>query len=322
MADGPTEGCDMRRHDFGFEQYIGCVVLFLLLVVSPCAAQQSSGAGAAYLNGIDALKASKWPEAVAAFSKCIQADEESSDYFTARGVALVLSQQFPQAISDLQRAIRLRPDNWEAKCWLCAAYYMSGNAETGSQNLKYAPWKGGPRDDIDYSILVCQVGTGYWSCLRGGVATFPDSHDRGKRNQLTKDQLIAQMFPRLAATFVERHHVASTGGVVATALLDRVIALHDQGDYAAAFNALEPLIHGSPEDLRLLALRADCLLGLKDYSGAREELTRILTANRLAGNPDLAGAYLGRARAAAAMGDARRIGTDLDVAQSLGAPGV
>jgi tetratricopeptide (TPR) repeat protein len=298
---------------------VGRLAFLSFLMISSCLADPPAGPGAAYLNGLDSLKASRWPDAVAAFSQCIQADEENSDYFTARGVAFVLSQQFPQAITDLQRAIRLQPDKWEAKCWLCAAYYMSGDAATGSQNVRYAPWKGGPRDDIDYSILVCQVGTGYWNCLRGGTAVIVEGK---KRSELSKDQIIAQMFPRLAAIFVERHHVVATGGVVGTAMLDRVVALHDSGDYAAAFNGLAPLLEASPEDPRLLALHADCLLGLKDYSGAREEWTRVLTANRLAGNPDLPAAYVGRARAAAAMGDARRAGADLDIAQALGAPNV
>jgi len=301
--------------DFG-RRLPACLVGLLLLAAAPCLAAPPSEGSAAYLEGLDALAAAKWSDAAAAFGKAARADEENADYYAARGVAQVLAEQFAKALPDLQRAQRLNPDLWEAKLWICAAYYMSGDASTGSQYVTHGPSGPGAaaRSDLDYSAWVYQVGIGYWNCLRGGTATISEG---GKTVKLTREALVAQEFPRLGVAFAARRRGAAGGGL-AEAIYTRAMALMNRDEYAATLKQLEPLLEASPNEPRYLALQAGCLLELKDYSGARRLWTRLLTTNLLAGNPDQPAGYLQRARAAAAMGDARRARADLDVARSLG----
>src|SRR5690349_7283344 len=85
------------------------------IAVAQAPAAKNTAALSAYLDGLDAFAAHKYADAVEAFSKAVDADEENPTYYFARGVARTFNQQFPQAISDLQRAQRLAGNNvsWE-----------------------------------------------------------------------------------------------------------------------------------------------------------------------------------------------------------------
>jgi tetratricopeptide (TPR) repeat protein len=79
-----------------------------------------------YLEGLDFLERAAWDQAVAAFTRAIEADEENADYYTARGVAYTLRERLTEAFSDLSRADRLRPSHKPTRLWLASVVAMQG----------------------------------------------------------------------------------------------------------------------------------------------------------------------------------------------------
>ncbi len=285
----------------------------MLLSAALCVAGDAKEMSASYLAGLDALSAGRWADALAAFTKATDADEENADYHTARGVALVLSQQFPPAIKELQRSLRLRANEWETKLWLSAAYKMGGDPAKAAEYLVYGPPGHGRPDKavLDYSIFVSTLTQNYWYALTNGQ--YVDY--KTKKSMSTKD-IAAAEFPRAGAMFAQRRQGAAPpqlGGV----LLDRIKANMKDRQYAAAVKDLDSLLAASPEDDNLLLLHADALLALGDYTGSRSEYTRVLT-----NQPTWTGAYLARAQAAAHLADAARARSDLAIAGKLGAKDV
>ena len=105
--------------DDGGNRFLGSMMMaaaVLLATAVPLRADDKQGT-VAYLQGLDALSAGKWADAVAAFSKAADADEDNPDYLTARGVARAVAQEPAAAIKDLQRSMRMRADDWETKLW-------------------------------------------------------------------------------------------------------------------------------------------------------------------------------------------------------------
>jgi predicted Zn-dependent protease len=284
----------------------------LLTMVELLAADQQSGMD--YGEGLEALSAGKWVEAEEAFGRAVEADTENPDYLTARGVTWALAQRPADAIKDLQRSLRMRADDWETKLWLGAAYYMSGDAATGSQYITHGPRaQPATKADTDYSTFVFNLGLGCWQCRQGGQAKIVLE---GNSVEMSLQELQSRQFPRAAAMFASRRH-AKAPPRLAEELLRRAQADVRNKQFAAALKDLDSLLTASPEDDNLLLLHAECLLTLGDYTGSRGEYTRVLT-DRSASTT----AYLGRALAAAHLADSTRAGNDLAVAERLGAKNV
>ncbi|MCY2928978.1 MAG: tetratricopeptide repeat protein [Planctomycetota bacterium] len=266
-------------------------LVLLAAAVAPSRAADNAGARA-YMDGLDALTAAKWADAEAAFSKAVDADEDNADYLTARGVARALGQKAPAAVKDLQRSLRMR-DDWETKLWLCAALYMTGDAEAGSQYITHGPRGQQPtKADLDYSSFVYNVGLGCWQARDGGQTKVMID---GKIVEMSLIEARQRRFPRAAAMFVSRRQTEASPQLAGD-LLARVKTNIQGKRYASAVKDLDSLLTASPEDDNLLLLRAECLLALGDYSGSRWEYTRVLT-----NQPTLAAGYAGRTQAAAHM---------------------
>lgn len=268
-------------------------------------------AGATYLEGLEALSAGQWAKATEAFGKAVDADGENPDYLTARGVAEALARYPSEAIRDLQRSLQIRGDDWETKLWLGAAYYMSGDAATGSRYITHGPrGQQTSKADLDYSTLVYNLGLGSWQCRQSGRArVWVD----GAFVEMSLEDLQSRQFPRAAAMFVSRRK-AEAQPQLAGNLLERVKTDIQNQRYASALKDLDSLLAAAPEDTSLLLMHADGLLALGDYTGSRWEYTRILTDQ-----PGLAAGYVGRALAAAHLADAARANSDLALAEKLGA---
>lgn len=73
----------------------------------------------------------QFPEAVAAFSRALDASGDDPDYVLARGVAETLAEQFHPAMKDLERYQRLGGKGREAELWTYVAEAMSGIATPG-----------------------------------------------------------------------------------------------------------------------------------------------------------------------------------------------
>jgi tetratricopeptide (TPR) repeat protein len=286
-------------------------VVVLVMGVLSAADKQS---GVDYWEGLEALSAGKWAEAEKALSRALEVDTENPDYLTARGVARGLAQRPTESIADLQRSLQMRADDWETKLWLGVAYYISGDAATGSRYISSGPrGQSVTKADIDYRTFVSSLGMGYWQCRQGGRAKVRVG---GSFVEMSLPELQSREFPRAAAMFTSRRHISAPPRL-AEGLLERAQANVRNRQFAAALKDLDSLLAASPEDDNLLVLHAECLLALGDYTGSRREYTRVLTDQ-----PALAAAYLGRALAAAHLADSARAGRDLAVAEKLGAKDV
>ena len=251
-----------------------------------------------YLAGLDALERSQAADAVAALTRAVQADSENAEYYLARGVAHILSEKLPQAIKDLERALRLRPDHKKSKLWLAVAVGMTGDFGRDSTIYPFAT------NDLDESF-VRQASHDY------GEVAFRSARDEVTPDLLAKREVAKKQIAQAVALFAGQ---AQAQPGMETAILARAKELFDKQDYSAARTQADRVLFASPEDLDAMYLRARCAVALGDYAAARADCTRVLTAHT-----DWAGAYLTRARAAAGLGDVRRAKADLATALRLDA---
>jgi tetratricopeptide (TPR) repeat protein len=286
--------------------------VLLLTMAAPCPADDKSDGAKAYLAGLDALSAGKWPDAVAAFSKAADFDEENADYLTARGVAQALNQQPAAAIKDLQRSLRMRGNDWETKLWLWVSYNMNRDPGTGAQYTTHGPPVAlPPKADLDYSNYVYTMSVHYLAAVQNGQYV-----DFKTKKAMTIQEIVAAEFPKAGALFASRRQAAAPPQLAGN-LLERAKTSMENKQFAAALKDFDSLLASSPEDDNLLLFHASALLNLGDYSGSRVEFTRVLTDQ-----PNWPIPYVGRALAAAHLADGARANSDLAIAEKLGAENV
>lgn len=167
----------------------------------PTSAPPARGASD-YVDGIDALEAGDWKRAVASLTRALQADGDNADYLRARGVAYTLAENFPEDLADLQRALKLRPGDREARLWLAAAYRMSGDPGKGAQYFSI-----GGEVPAGYANLVYnEMATAYWSSrYRGGCV------DRKTQQRVEVKEPVKTLFPEAAAQYAKRHRPTGPG---------------------------------------------------------------------------------------------------------------
>ena len=90
--------------------FLSSLLVFSLPPAAPSAVPPAAGNPAlvSYLDGLDGLMQGRWTEAVAAFSRTLEAAGDAPSFVLARGVAETMAEQFPQAIKDFQRAKSLQ----------------------------------------------------------------------------------------------------------------------------------------------------------------------------------------------------------------------
>src|SRR5205823_11504350 len=107
-----------------------CLAAIIAFVASTQAYAASAPANSpglsAYVEGLDGLMQGRWPEAAAAFSRALDTLGDDPTIVLARGVAYTLSEQFPQALKDLDRAKRLGLRGRETELWTYVTEAMSG----------------------------------------------------------------------------------------------------------------------------------------------------------------------------------------------------
>ena len=283
----------------GTSTFLAICAAFLHSGLKTCPAQTREVA-AAYVEGVEALESGDFKKAEEDFAKATAADDENADYLRARGVAGVLAESFPAAITGLERVLRLRQDDSEARLWLAAAYRMSGDPARGAQLFSF---NGVPHDyaDMIYNVMAMD----YWSSRTSG-----SYYDREQQQQVSVKTPVKKLFPEAAKAYAERHK--ATGPGANQVVLARMKAALDRGDWTTAWNDLVVLRRTVPDDVPLRSDAAKCLLGFGDALHAREEFTHVLCLMPLWGE-----GYLARARAAAMIGDLRRAQADLDTASAL-----
>lgn len=276
----------------------------LVTAVLSITALAQPGVGARdYSRGLDALAAAKWADAISALDAAINADPDSGELHLARGVARTLAEDFPGAKTDLERARKLRNDDWECKLWLAAAHFMSNDARTASSLLSWGPPEARP-----YADLVHRTARAYMeSRYTGGY------FDMEQRKRIATTAPVRTGFSATAKAFVARHRA---GGAATTATLEDAKRAMEERRFADAMTLATLLRKDKPEDRAIRTLYARAALESGDALAARSEATALLTED-----PFDAEMYIVRARAAHAMGDQARASRDVETARSLGAAG-
>lgn len=280
-----------------------------------------SHAAAAYVEGLDALNEGRWPEAATAFTRALDKAGDNPDIVLARGVASILAEDFSRALKDLERATRLGYCGREPELWTYVTEAMSGLVAVPDHVLGAGP-RGVPpgpvvvsipghiaqgHDDYttDYgSFLVYRLGMEYQKhrlpADSGGSGNPAGAKSPQMRQAMLKaGQLFAEKNyrrPELASISVARLKQASGGGPTQGGLahVERALAANP-GDADAHYQAGKAWLDaGRP-------------------ASARREFTIALTFKS-----DLSEAYLGRATAAARMGDEQRMASDLETYKKLG----
>ena len=274
----------------------------------------------AYLDGLDALNQGKWADAVTAFSRALNGSGDDASFVLARGVAATLAEQFPQGLNDLARVRQLAPRTREAELWTYAAEAMSGIVSP-EHTLGGAPLHGQveTRPLVSIPGHMAQGGNDYTSAY--GTVIAYELGDAYQRLRLPPDLGGAgspdavRGAPKRAAMLKAGQWFAARAmrrADLAPAHASRAIALHDARQYEAALREIEYARAAYPDNPDLVYISANCWLALGRPVTARREYTLALT-----GQTAFVQGYLGRAAAAARMGDETRVAADLKVAQKL-----
>lgn len=276
----------------------------------------------AYLDGLDALTQGHWPEAATAFSRALDASGDDPTFVLARGVAETLAEQFQPALNDLARAKRLGLRGREAELWTYAAEAMSGIVSPehalggGPRSLQ---GQGGPPPLVSIPGHIAQGGQDY-STVYGTIVAYelanayqhlrlPADFGGAGTPEAVKSPAMRAAMLKAGQAFANR---ATRRADLAPAHAARAKSLHDAGQYEAALREIDLARTAYPDNADLVYLSANCWLALGRPATARREYTLALTSRT-----DFAAGYLGRAAAAARLGDRARVTADLATAARL-----
>lgn len=263
------------------------VLLLAFFAVRPCGAEQPSPSVVAYAEGLDHMASARWKEAAASFATAIQADPENATYFTARGVAHTLAENFPAGLKDFERSLRLRPNDRETQVWQGACARLRDQYDM-TASMVY-----GGTAPREYAIFVFNdLVIEYW---RPG-------------NNAGTDEKSRAHFPRAGAWFAD---LAMGRGGMESVLMERARAQVAAKEFEGALATIARLSALRPDDNDVLRLEGFARLGYGDADTARATFTRLLTAIATDGD-----GYAGRAMARARLGDYAGADKDLEHAKS------
>ncbi len=252
----------------------------------------------AFLHGLDQLHSLQPAKAISHFDDAIAADDENSNFFTARGAAYVLSEKLEPGAADLQRALKLDPKNVLASRLTRLGWLMAGD------QLKASKFHGhGGHADIDF--LITEVGVGYGSAALAARNGFRlETHDQLKVAAAL--QKLPTLMRLVASSFQTGDEDASQ------ALFALGVSQIQAREYAAARRCFEAVLAKYPYDWTARYYFARCVLETGDPEAARGELTYLLCWSRF-----LPEAFAARALCAARQNDIARAERDLSAAKRL-----
>jgi tetratricopeptide (TPR) repeat protein len=281
------------------------VAAFFLVLTTRVSRAQAPPAGAAdYLEGLTSLGEGKFGDAVTQMGRAVDADEENPDYRIGRAVALIFSEKMADAEKDLQRALKLRPNDRSARMWLASAAAMQGDFQHDSDIYPFATF--GASFDNAVRAMSHHYGQYGWELAE---ARRVGGGQVGAQTRADYANAKAQ-FPILARQFATNAEVSlqANNPALAGVVRDRALARVQQKDYAGALPDITRLMSSTPDDPQMMNAQAQCLLALGNPFLARAEATRVLTQEL-----DNADAFATRAVAAATMGDQHRADSDLKI---------
>jgi tetratricopeptide (TPR) repeat protein len=94
-----------------------------------------SNAGAEYVLGELARQSQQWDEAVLHFTRAAKLDSGLGDAFLGWGASLVSAKKFSDAVTPLETAVKLEPQNPSAHYNLAVAYTRSGRRQDGEREF-------------------------------------------------------------------------------------------------------------------------------------------------------------------------------------------
>ncbi|MGQ0812359.1 MAG: tetratricopeptide repeat protein [Nitrospiraceae bacterium] len=295
------------------------VLIFLSApsIVAPLPQSGDSGL-VQYAEGLDALSQGRWTDAASAFSQALESSGDDPTIVLARGVANTLAEDFPRALKDLERARRLGLKSREADLWTYVAEAMSGivgkeHALGGFRGAKERPAvvsipghmvQGSDDYPTDYaSFIVYQLGMEYQK------HRIPADYGGSGNPNGTKSPQMRQAMLNSGRLFAEKWLKRPELASINLARAKESIKGKGQG---SPFVQAQRVLAAQPSDPEARYLVAQSWLDLGRPAIARREFTIALT-NRT----DFTAAYLGRAMAAARLGNAKRVRADLDSASRL-----
>ncbi len=274
----------------------------------------------AYLDGLDAMMQGRFTDAVAAFTRALSTNGDDPGFVLARGVAETLAEQWEPALGDLQRAQQLGLRGREAQLWTYAAEAMGGIL-TQEHSMS------GFRGNAEVPAVVSIPGhmaqgrddypTDYGSFILYDLAQpyqkfrLPERFGGAGNPALARGPTMRAVMATAGRWFASRH---MTRRDLAPAHLERTRQLHARKQYEAVLTEAGYARAAYPDDADVLFYIGESWLALGRPATARRELTVALTSRT-----DHAPSYLGRAMAAARLGDVRRTQADLAVAARLDA---
>ena len=164
---------------------------------------------------------------------------------TPRGVAHTLAEKFPQAIKDLERSLKLRPNDRETKIWLAVAYRMSGDPAKGASYFAI-----GKEVPADYSsFLYNDMAMEYWRAVVQKQQTGKAGRKGFKRRG-----------PGLPSAKPAGGQPGGGASELPRVLIARARQHYDHKEYAAALADVEPALAAQPNDMDVMDLHAWCKL--------------------------------------------------------------
>ena len=288
----------------------------LSLALSPKAAPP-------YMEGLDALNEGRWPDAASAFSHALDQSGDDPDIVLARGVAKTLAEDFPRAQKDLERAQRLGSRGREAQLWVWATEAMSGIILVPDHALG-----GGPRGlqsdrpaVVSIPGHVAQGGNDY-SSEYGSFIVYQlameyqehrlpaDSGGSGNPNG-TKSPQIRQAMLKAGQMFAERNYRRPELASLNVSRAKQTSCSKVSGGGTLAH--VERALAANPGDPDAQYQAGKAWLDAGRPASARKAFTIATTLKT-----DFSDAYLGRATAAARLGDEPRMSADLAVYKKVG----
>ncbi len=275
---------------------------------------------AAYLDGLESLRTGRFAAAGRSLDAALGVAGSDPRFILARGVAATLDGDFADGARYFERYERLGGPGREATLWRHAALGMGGNAFPGGGPVAPRSLQGG----FEPADLQCQSG-GFsvpGHLAQGSSSDYPTDYashviyDMGWgyvkarcSGDLPPAGALADAFARAGRWFAYRNLVRPE---LAGAHRAKARELFGAGRFDDALLYAGFARKAFPDDAATIHLVGASLLALGRPLSARRELTIALTIDTR-----LAGAYLDRARAAAAMGDADRASADLDIAAAI-----
>ncbi len=300
-----------------FISFTSASLLALACLLSPGSAfaALSPQALTPYADGLDALNEGRWSDAGSAFSRALDVSGDDPEIVLARGVALTLAEDFPRALKDLERAQRLGMRGRESQLWMYATEAMSGIIVVPDHALG-----GGPRGLRSQQPVVVSIpghvaqggndySSEYGSFIVYRLAMAYQKHrlpaDRGGSGNPngTKSPQMREALLKAGQLFAERNYRRPELASLNVSRAKQAAGGNKTGGNLAH---VERALAANPADPDAQYLAGKTWLDAGQPASARRAFTIALTLQT-----DFPDGYVGRATAAARLGDEKRMSADL-----------